>query len=148
MHCRLGCHAMHHAPLPPQSCSLAAVSAAMVSLLTGRRPPLAGEVTGVARPLRKWSSLPVREGMRGCGRGNAWEQERVRVGCGCASSTQASTSSTSQPSAAPHDPSLPAPTCRRQYEAQEQGRGLEGPRLELGVELQMEAGGVGEGGGK
>ena len=52
---------------------------------------------------------------------------------------------TSQPSAAANDPSLPAPTCRRQYEAQEQGRGLEGPRLELGVELQMEAGGVGGG---
>lgn len=131
MRCRLGCHAMHHAPLPPQSCSLAAVSAAMVSLLTGRRPPLAGEVTGVARPLRKWSSLPVREGMRGWGRGDAWEQERVRVGSGCASSTRASTTPHNrlQLRTTHHYPPPPADASMR---PRNRGEGLKGRDLNSG----------------
>lgn len=63
-----------------QSCSLAAVSAAMTFSLTGRRPALAGEATGVARPLRKWSSLPAEARMRPRKRGEGLKGRDLNSG--------------------------------------------------------------------
>ena len=51
----------------------------MVPFSTGRKPVLAGEATGVARPLKKWSSLPAGSGgVEGRGGGQVGGQVRPR----------------------------------------------------------------------